>query len=73
MKYALVCPNELVENGYRIADVCDTKSWTPAEPTYWLECEDDVMADWWYFNTSENRIKRTPVTTGPVIQGLEDL
>ena len=71
MKYALICPNELVTNGYRIAEVQPTKAWIPADPTYWLECADDVVADLWYFDTSTNTITQNPIES-PII-GLQTL
>ena len=60
MKYALVCPNEPVTNGYRIAEVLPDEAWPPAPPTYWLECADDVTADDWYFDTTTNAITQIP-------------
>ena len=71
MKYALVCPNEPVENGYRIAEVQPTEAWNPAEPTYWLACEDEVVADQWYFDTSTNTITTMPAS--PIVIGLQSL
>lgn len=58
MKYALICPNEPVNNGYRIAEVLPTEAWPPAPPTYWMECADDVNADEWYFDTTTNTITK---------------
>lgn len=60
MKYALVCPNEPVTNGYRIAEVQPDEAWPAAPPTYWMECADDVNADDWYFDTTTNTIMQTP-------------
>ena len=61
MKKALVCPNEPVTNGYRIAQVEIEQDIFPvAEPTYWIECVDDVHADSWYFDTTEQVIKEVP-------------
>ena len=60
MKYALVCPNEPVINGYRIAEIQPIEAWEPAPPTYWLECADDVVADFWYFDTTTNSITQKP-------------
>ena len=48
MKYALICPNELVLDGYRVAQV-EEIAFEVAEPTYWVECADSVVADLWYF------------------------
>ena len=58
---ALVCPNEPVTNGYRIAQVePDDKIFDVAEPLYWMDCNDDVVADQWYYDTNENMIKEMP-------------
>lgn len=70
MKYALVCPNEPVENGYRIAEVLPNEAWPPAPPTYWLECADDVTADAWYFDTATNEVARIPTTRTIGLQTL---
>jgi hypothetical protein len=47
MKFALICPNEPVLDGYRVAQV-ETYIFPVGEPTYWMECDDDVVADFWY-------------------------
>lgn len=57
---ALICPNEPVTNfdnttGYRIAAVTTT-SFEVAEPLYWLDCDDTVVADVYYFDTALNSI-----------------
>ena len=58
MKKALICPNEPVHNGYRIAQVEPAESiFGVAEPLYWADCNDDVVADQWYFDTNDNTIK----------------
>lgn len=48
MKFALICPNEPVLDGYRVAQV-EEVFFPVGEPTYWMECADDVVADRWYF------------------------
>jgi len=59
MKYALICPNESVENGYRIAQV-ETITFPVGQPTYWLECADDVVANQWYYDPTDQTIKLIP-------------
>jgi hypothetical protein len=62
MKHALVCPNEPVQNGYRIAQVEMKADIFPvAEPLYWTDCADEVVADQWYYDTSNQTIKLVPV------------
>lgn len=48
MKFALICPNEPVLNGYRVAQV-EEVVFPVGNPTYWMECADNVVADNWYF------------------------
>ena len=69
MKYALICPNEPVLDGYRIAEIQATEAWPPAAPTYWLACEDDVVADYWYFK-DDNIIKRTDISMNNGLQSF---
>jgi len=62
MKYALICPNEPVKNGYRVAQVVDT-TFPVAEPTYWLECTDNIVADQFYLDPVDRLIKPITVVT----------
>ena len=57
---ALICPNEPITSfdntsGYRIAEVTST-SFEVAEPLYWLDCDDTVVSDMYYFDTTSNSI-----------------
>ena len=74
MKYALVCPNEPVTvksldtppvftTGYRIAQV-EAETFPVGDPTYWLECVDEVVAGLWYFDTVTQQPTKVPVATG---------
>ena len=61
---ALICPTELItisDNiiGYRIAEVTDTP-FEVAEPLYWLDCDDTVVADVYYFDIVSNSISIKP-------------
>lgn len=61
---ALICPNEPVTNfdetsGYRVAQV-SAISFEVAEPLYWLDCGDTVVADIYYFDTTSNSIELKP-------------
>jgi hypothetical protein len=80
MKKALVCPNEPVENGYRIAQVELAENiFDVADPMYWFDCNDDVAADLWYFNVTENLIKEVPkpiriaATNQPITTGSQTI
>ena len=71
---ALICPNEPVRNGYRIAQVePDNNIFSVAEPLYWLNCNDDVVADQWYYDVLERTIKEVPKTTQPNTTGSQTL
>lgn len=62
MKKALICPNEPVTNGYRVAQVePEDNIFGVLEPMYWLDCNDDVIADRWYYDTTEKTIKEVPI------------
>ena len=61
MKKALICPNEPVPNGFRIAQVeTETNIFSVADPLYWMDCADEVVADFWYFDTNDQTIKEVP-------------
>ena len=54
MKNALISPNEPRETGYRVAEVSDT-TFEIASPLFWVECSDDVIADkFWYDPTNQS-------------------
>ena len=63
MKFALICPNEPVANGCRVAQV-EVEVFPVGEPTYWLECSDDVVADLWYFDDAAQQIIIVPIKNG---------
>lgn len=63
MKYALICPNEPVKGGYRVAQVEDT-TFPVAEPTYWLECSDNIVPESVYLDPVDRIIK--PITVVPI-------
>ena len=60
MKYALVCKNEPREQGYRVAEVADTKLWEAAPEHEWIECDDNLLADQKWFDPSNNTFKDFP-------------
>ena len=75
MKKALICPNEPVNffdgsNGYRIAQVEPAENiFGVADPLYWMDCTDDVVADFWYFDPTDATIKAVPVPVPPTTIG----
>ena len=59
MKQALITPNEACNNGYRVAQV-EAASFPVAEPLFWRECADDVVADQWHYDPTDQTIKLIP-------------
>jgi hypothetical protein len=76
MKNALISPNEPVYNydktllGIRVAEVCDTP-FVVADPLFWVECADDVLADQFYYDTNTQTIIAIPVRPKPqpIVEG----
>lgn len=72
MKKALISPLELVYDyegnliGERVAQVVnDGETFPVAEPLYWLDCADDVVADEWYLQAETNQILPKPLPPAP--------
>ena len=71
MKKALISPQEQINNfdgtnGYRVAQVEPPENiFDVAGELYWVDCVDDVVADQYYFDTTENIIKPVPVPPAP--------
>lgn len=74
MKNALISPDEKVHSytgellGERIAEVSDT-AFEVAQPLFWTECGDEVVADLWYWTgTACAEIPLPPVAdqTAPI-------
>lgn len=59
MKKALISPQESVESGYRVAQV-EENAFEVAEPFFWIECEDDVIANLFYYDPVSHKIKKIP-------------
>jgi len=53
---ALISPNEPRETGYRVAEVCDV-SFDVSQPLFWVSCSNDVVADQFWFDPSDETIK----------------
>ena len=69
MKNALINPNEKInfenqEIGERIAQVED-QTFEVALPLFWTPCDDDVVADQFYYNTTDEQIYPVPVPPEP--------
>jgi hypothetical protein len=59
----VVLNNEVI--GLRIAQVePDDKVFPVADTLYWMDCDDNVIAGLFYFDTTQNAILPTPILTG---------
>ena len=68
MKYALISPDEQIYSngaviGTRIADVADVQ-FAVAAPLTWVQCDDTVVADQYYYSTN-NQIVAVPAPPPP--------
>lgn len=48
-----------IENSCRVAEVTDV-TFPVGDPLFWTPCADDVVADQWYYNTSDKEIYPVP-------------
>ena len=71
MKKALINPNEKALNkntwepiGIRIAQVSN-EAFDVALPLYWIDCDDSIEADVYYFDSLDNTIKQIPAYIPP--------
>jgi len=48
-----------IANSCRVAEVSD-QTFEVSPPLFWTECADDVVADQWYYNTSDKEIYPIP-------------
>jgi hypothetical protein len=76
---ALISINEPSQTGYRVAQVeSDENIFSVAQNLFWVDCADDVVADQFWFDPSDQTIKTLPLSTPesvdqPVSQGAETL
>lgn len=67
--------NTLLENSARVAEVA-ASDFPVAQPLFWVECADDIVADQWYYDTSTQQIIVVPPNApypAPVIEGAQPL
>lgn len=48
-----------IEYSCRVAEVSDS-AFEVAQPLFWIECDDNIVADRFYYNTQDNNIYPTP-------------
>jgi hypothetical protein len=56
---ALITPNEIREQGYRVAEIHET-GFDIAEPLFWVDCDDTIVADQYWFDPIDNSFKVVP-------------
>jgi hypothetical protein len=56
---ALISPNEPRYSGYRVAWVNEIEV-EQQEPLFWVDCDDTVRADHFWYDPSDQTIKPTP-------------
>lgn len=56
---ALISPIEPREAGYRVAQVADNQ-FDVASPLFWVDCSNDVKADQFWYDPSDETIKPNP-------------
>ena len=59
-KQALISPNEPRETGYRVAQV-ESQTFEVGAPLFWTSCADNVGADQFWYDPSDQLIKAFPV------------
>jgi hypothetical protein len=66
-KQALIDPNQLVETGYRVAQVEDSTNIFPvANPLFWTPCVDNIIADQYWYNPVDQSFNLVPIPTPKV-------
>jgi hypothetical protein len=76
---ALISINEPSQTGYRVAQVeSDKNIFSVAQNLFWVDCADDVVADQFWFDPSDQTIKTLPLSTPepaeqPISEGAQTL
>ncbi len=74
---ALISSIEPVESGYRVAQVeLSTNVFAVAEGLFWIDCAEDVVADQFWYDPTDETIKPVPqpeLQPQPVAQGVQTL
>jgi hypothetical protein len=61
MKEALISLKEPRETGYRVAQVVDEGQTFEVGGLFWTLCADDVVADQFWYDPSDELIKQLPI------------
>jgi len=76
---ALISPNEVRETGYRVAEVEeDDKVFPVANPLFWVNCPDDLVADQKWYDPTDQQFKDFPAEPvaaegQPITTGTQDV
>jgi len=65
-KQALISPNEPREVGYRVAQI-ESETFEVGAPLFWTPCEDDVVADQFWYDPTDKLIKTFPIVVEQVV------
>lgn len=64
MKKALISTTEPRETGYRVAQVSD-QTFEVYKTLFWVDCADDIVADQFWYDPSNQTIKPVPLPPEP--------
>jgi hypothetical protein len=68
MKQALISTIEPRYTGYRVAQVVlESETFPVSLELFWTACADDVVADQFWYDPSDQTIKPNPVPPEPVV------
>jgi hypothetical protein len=68
MKQALISTTEPRETGYRVAQVvAEGETFPVSAELFWTPCADDVIADQFWYDPSDQTIKPIPTPPEPVL------
>ena len=74
---ALISTIEPVQTGYRVAQVeADSNIFPVADAMFWMSCTDDVVADKFWYDLTDQTIKAIPepmLANQPTTQGSQTL
>jgi hypothetical protein len=60
MVYALVSPNETIENGFKIVNVV-VEPFQASEPMFWVEWNDNITSETHYYVPESQTVEPIPV------------
>jgi hypothetical protein len=63
---ALISPIEPRETGYRVAQI-DSNGFDVAQPFFWMECDDTIVADVYYYDPADQTFKEVPIPVVPEV------